>query len=151
MYTWPAGRASGVGYRAAMGHIEPTAAQLEQLAALPQDAAVVMLNLVRYRSTCPDDSVAAGMTGEEAYAEYGRRVAALEPPFAGVMETVAPVEATVVGPDDESWDLMVLVRYPTVASFLGAISRPDYEEAGQWRTAALSDSRLIATASPPAG
>jgi len=127
-----------------MGHIEPTDEQLAALAGLPADEPLVMLNLLRFRTECAGDSVGAGMTGEDAYRRYGDGVGALEPPFAGEAQQIASGKTTVIGPHDERWDLMLLVRYASPQAFIDAVTRPDYREIAVWRTAALDDSRLIA-------
>ena len=55
------------------------------------------------------------------------------------------VAGTVIAPDGEGWDDAVLVEYPSRKAFLDMIARPDYQAAVPHRTAALEDSRLIAT------
>jgi len=55
------------------------------------------------------------------------------------------VPQTVIGPDGVRWDDAILVRYPSRKAFLGMVSRPDYRRITAHRTAALDDSRLIAT------
>lgn len=56
------------------------------------------------------------------------------------------VRRTVIGPEGEPWDDAILVQYPSRKVFLAMVSRPDYRKAAMHRTAALADSRLIATA-----
>jgi hypothetical protein len=51
-----------------------------------------------------------------------------------------------LGPPEERWDLALLVRYPSKVAFLALVSNPDYQNITVHRTAALEDSRLIATA-----
>lgn len=127
-----------------MGHIAPTEEQLAALRGLPIDEPVVMLNLIRFRDRCADDSVAAGMSGRESYRTYGRMLGELGDGFPGAVESAAVGRTTVIGPADEAWDEMLLVRYPTIRSFIEMLSDPGYQEAARWRTAAVADSRLIA-------
>ena len=125
-------------------HVSPTAEQFTQLQDLPQDQPIVMLNLLRYAEQAHPGHGCDGMTGAEAYAEYGRRLQALGPdifvaePFWG-----GAGGATVIGPDGERWDHMLLVRYTSVAAFIGMATHPEYLEAAKARTAALDDSRLV--------
>ncbi|MEM7093220.1 MAG: DUF1330 domain-containing protein [Actinomycetota bacterium] len=125
-------------------HVSPTAEQFAQLQQLPQDQPIVMLNLLRYAEQAHPGHGCDGMTGEEAYTEYGRRLRALDPsifvaqPFWG-----GAGGATVIGPESEQWDHMLLVRYESVAAFIGMATHPEYLEAASARTAALDDSRLI--------
>jgi uncharacterized protein (DUF1330 family) len=52
---------------------------------------------------------------------------------------------TVVAPPGERWDDVLLVEYPSRQAFLEMVDRHDYQTAAVHRTAALEDSRLIAT------
>jgi uncharacterized protein (DUF1330 family) len=55
-------------------------------------------------------------------------------------------KALLLGSPEERWDLALLVRYPSKEAFLALVSNPDYQAITVHRTAALEDSRLIATA-----
>ena len=55
------------------------------------------------------------------------------------------VASAVIAPEGEEWDGAVLVEYPSAAAFIEMMSSPDYRAASPHRTAALLDSRLIAT------
>ena len=50
-----------------------------------------------------------------------------------------------IAPEAEAWDDAVLVEYPSRAAFLKMLSEPTYQAAVPHRSAALMDSRLIAT------
>lgn len=126
--------------------VHPTDAQIAALRewgdANP-DEPVIMINLLRFAARAHEGYGCDGMTGQEAYAEYGRRLMALDPPFAGTPVVLAGTHVDVIAPDDEHWDQMILVRYDSAAAFMEATSRPDYLEASKCRDAALDDSRLI--------
>jgi uncharacterized protein (DUF1330 family) len=51
----------------------------------------------------------------------------------------------VIAPEDETWDQIFLVKYPSVDAFMTMLKMPDYLAATVHREAALEDSRLIAT------
>ena len=53
--------------------------------------------------------------------------------------------ASVIAPEGETWDEVLLVQYPFGQAFLNMVQMPDYQAATVHRTAALADSRLIAT------
>jgi hypothetical protein len=55
------------------------------------------------------------------------------------------VAVSVIAPEGEEWDDAVLVEYPSRKAFLDMLALPDYQAAVFHRTAALDDSRLIAT------
>ena len=51
--------------------------------------------------------------------------------------------APLIGPVDERWDRVMLVRYPSIAAFLSMTDDPGYRAGVGHRTAALLDSRLV--------
>lgn len=116
---------------------------LEAMAGKDPDQPVVMLNLLRYRERAQSGFGVDGMSGEDAYREYGRRFAELNPRFGGEPIWMGAAERTVIG--DEQWDLVILVRYPKRSLFLAMIGDPDYQAIAPIRAAALADSRLVET------
>jgi uncharacterized protein (DUF1330 family) len=132
--------------------IHPDPALIAALAQLDDDQPVVMLNMLRFRALAsyPEGSGHATCSGREAYARYGAAVlkhlqaAGGKPIFRGT------AELALIAPPTERWDEILLVQYPTRAAFLRMISDPDYLAASVHRTAAIEDSRLIATR-PPRG
>ncbi len=131
-----------------MPSIEPSPTQLEKLLAdSAADASIVMINLLRYRdrASYPSGSDAAPCTGREAYQRYGANVTPMLAEAGGRILWFGNVAQTVIGPEGEHWDEAILVQYPSRKAFLGMVSRPDYLKAAVHRTAALADSRLIAT------
>lgn len=51
----------------------------------------------------------------------------------------------VIAPSEEKWDLILLVEYPSFAMLQKLFANPEYQAAIFHRTAALEDSRLIAS------
>lgn len=123
-------------------YINPTPESMAELAVL--EGPILMLNLLAFREMANEGSVADALTGREAYQEYGRRVLALGDVFTGAVVTRGPGAAMVIGPEDKHWDEMLVVRYSSVAAFVDMVTNADYQEIAKWRTAAISDSRLIA-------
>jgi uncharacterized protein (DUF1330 family) len=111
------------------------------------DGPIVMINLLRYREHAeyPPDSTASPCSGREAYQRYGAVATQKVAEVGGRILWMGKVQAIVIGPDGEEWDDAVLVRYPSRKAFLEMVGQPDYQAAGVHRTAALDDSRLIAT------
>ena len=131
-----------------MASIEPSPEQLQTLiAAAADDTPIVMINLLRYRDRAayPSGSDAAVCSGREAYQRYGGSVTAMVIEAGGRILWFGNVAQIVIGPDAERWDDAVLVQYPSRTAFITMVSRPDYLLASVHRTAALADSRLIAT------
>lgn len=130
-----------------MASIELQPGALEAaLQKIPSGVAVTMLNLLRFRDRAyyPDaDSV---ISGREAYAVYSREAIQHVTAIGGEVVIHTNTLATLIAPPDETWDLMLLVRYPSIEKFAAMISNPAYQQIAKHRTAALADSRLIAMA-----
>lgn len=107
------------------------------------DEPVVMLNLLRYREVAEDGHGVDGMEGQAAYRVYGKKFAELGPRFGGEPIWMGKAGASIIGEDDEDWDIVILVRYPTRRQFVDMINDPDYQAIAPIRAAALADSRLI--------
>src|SRR5256885_351510 len=107
----------------------------EALAAFAKRAAdgpVYMLNLLEF---LPDG-------GAERYGEYGQAVAPLLEGVGGRAVFAGRPSESLIG--DGSWDLMVLVEYPTRQAFLDMVSSPAYQEIAHLRTESLRRSELRA-------
>ena len=137
-----------------MPSIEPSAQQLEEFLAAPaDDAPIVMINLLRYRDRAqyPPGSTAEPCSGRDAYQRYGAEVLPMLAAVGGKILWLGNAKHTVIGPQAERWDDAVLVQYPSRNAFLTMISRPEYQRIAVHRSAALDDSRLIATATASSG
>ena len=113
----------------------------------PVGRPVVMLNLLRYRERAeyPANFDAAPCSGEEAYQRYGAIAAQRIASVGGRVVWAGKADLTLIGPDDENWDTVVLVEYPSKQAFAEMIQQPEYMAVAPHRTAALADSRLVAT------
>lgn len=123
--------------------IETKPDAVERMAAAETDDPVVMLDLLRYRVQAEDGHGVDGMTGQAAYREYGKRIAELNPRFGGEPIWMGRAGDLVI--DDEEWDIVILVRYPTRRHFVAMLADPDDQAIAPIRSAALADSRLIET------
>jgi uncharacterized protein (DUF1330 family) len=124
-----------------MADVHPNDAGLAAMATGDPDEPVVMLNLLRYRDIAQAGHGVDGMSGREAYGEYGRRFATLQPRFGGEPIWMGRGLHPIIG--NEPWDIVILVRYPTRRQFLSMLKDPDYQAIAPIRAAALADSRLI--------
>lgn len=91
---------------------------------------VVMLNLLAFRPK----------TGRERYEEYGSAVAPLLEKAGGRIVFLGQPALALLGED--SWDLVVLVEYPSRQAFLDMIGSAEYQAIGHLRTEALARSEL---------
>ena len=131
-----------------MATVNPSAQQLAELQGRdPGTGPIVMLNLLRYHAQAryPADSDASPCTGREAYARYGAVAMRKVAQVGGRAFWMGAVQASVIAPQGEEWDDVVLIEYPSIKAFLGMIAMPDYLESSVHRTAALADARLILT------
>ncbi|MBL6751266.1 MAG: DUF1330 domain-containing protein [Nevskia sp.] len=130
-----------------MKTVEATPQRVQQFAgAVKPDAPVIMLNLLRYRAQAsfPPGSADAPCSGREAYRRYAAKALACVQAAGGRPLFGGKVAALPIAPDDEHWDDMLLVEYPSPQAFLQMVGSPEYRAVAHLRTAALEDSRLIA-------
>jgi hypothetical protein len=122
------------------------------VAAIPPGSPVFMVNLLRFRDQADygGRTDLAPCTGREAYfARYLPSFNETASPY-GTTELVfgGNVVGNVVGPQDEAWDGLGMVRYPSIEVFQQIIADPAYlEKAEPHRVAALAGWRLYATTS----
>ena len=115
--------------------VDPRGEDLKRFLAEDDGGPVVMLNLLRFR---PDG-------GRERYAEYVehfRRTASVhgaEVVYAGDGSTALVAEP------GQSWDAVLLVRYPTRQSFSDMVRDPEYQTGTHLRSEALEEAVLQAT------
>jgi uncharacterized protein (DUF1330 family) len=132
-----------------MKSINPNADKLGQvLAGIPQDKPIVMLNLLKFsdQASYPEDfSGDAAVTGREAYERYKKLIMPFISEVKGEMIWAGSAVGGVIIPDDESWDEVFLIRYNSINAFYEMLKNPGYQEITVHRTAALDDSRLVAT------
>jgi uncharacterized protein (DUF1330 family) len=91
---------------------------------------LVMLNLLAFK---PEG-------GRERYEEYGAAVAPLLEKAGGRIAFLGQPAMALIG--DGSWDLVVLVEYPTRQAFLDMIGSPEYQAVAHLRTEALTRGEL---------
>ena len=131
-----------------MGYVEPSPDRLRAfLEAGEDDSPVVMINLLRYRerASYPEGFDAEPCSGREAYQRYAAVAVQRVASVGGRMLWMGQVHCAVIAPGSEQWDDAALVEYPSRKAFLEMASQPEYQAAVTHRTAALEDSRLIAT------
>ncbi len=116
-----------------MSSIVPTDEALRALAANPDEGAVVMLNLLKFK----------GEAGARAYDRYVESVSKLleargaRPVYAGRAAEL------LVG--NETWDAILLVEYPSRNVFLEMVNSPEYRAAHVDREQGLEHTVLYAT------
>jgi uncharacterized protein (DUF1330 family) len=110
----------------------PNEQALAAFASRASDGPVYMLNLLEFQ---PDG-------GAERYAEYGAAVAPLFERAGGQAIFAGRPAESLIG--EGSWDMMLLVSYPTRQAFLDMVSSPEYQEIEHLRSESLVRSELRA-------
>lgn len=109
---------------------------------------VVMLNLLRFRrvadySAHPELAFEGPCTGAEAFDRYIAHALPHVRESGGDLLFMGKGGPFLIGPEDESWDLVMLVRHRSEQSFLSFASNEAYLAGIGHRTAAIEDSRLL--------
>ena len=139
-----------------MASINPTRGQFAALRAVPQDAPVLMINLLRFNKVAEyaagdPESGAAPVSGETAYGRYAAETLEIVLAAGGSQDWIGKPMLTVIGPGDEAWDHAFVARYPSSRAFMDMVKNPDYQRAVRHRNAATADSRLICCAEAAPG
>ncbi len=120
----------------ASGPERPNEEGFAELTRRAGEGPVTMLNLLAFR---PDG-------GRERYAEYGAAVLPLLEGVGGRVVFQGMAGPVVLGAD--SWDLVVLVEYPSRAAFLEMVGSDEYQAIAHLRTEALARGELHPLDSP---
>ena len=129
-------------------HLEPTQDAGRELFSRGISGPVVMLNLLRFRevadySAYPDMAPEQAISGEEAYRRYMRETLPYLEQSGGEVLFFGRGGTFFIGPVEERWDAVLLVKQASLQSFLAFASNPDYLPVLAHRVAALEDSRLL--------
>ncbi len=119
----------------------PTKEQIKALLESDLETPVVMLNLLKFAERAGGDGAGSG---RDSYARYGERVRTMLEQVGGRILWQGRADSVVIGGDDDEWDAVILVEYPSRKAFIEMTSSPKYDDVSKDRTAGLADSRLIA-------
>ncbi|WP_291994044.1 DUF1330 domain-containing protein [Candidatus Accumulibacter sp. ACC003] len=128
------------------------AGAMAELAALPDGQPFALINLLLYKEWAeyPPGTVSEKLTGKQAYERYTELVVPLVNEVGGVPMWRGSLAVNLIGPDDERWDEVLIMQYPSRGAFQRMLANPDYQATVLHRTAAVSDSRLYGATSPEA-
>jgi hypothetical protein len=129
-------------------HLEPSDENARRFFERQIDGPVTMLNLLRFREQAdytefPHLASPEPISGSEAYDRYVRHTIPFLTASGGSIEFFGRGGHNFVGPGDERWDLVMLVRQSSVDDFLALASNDEYLAGIGHRTAAVEDSRLL--------
>lgn len=109
---------------------------------------IVMLNLLRFRkvadySATPPLAPSSPISGREAYDLYVKHTLPYLREMGGEVVFIGDGGDYLIGPLEERWDVVILVRHRSVEAFMSFASNEGYLAGIGHRTAALVDSRLL--------
>lgn len=109
---------------------------------------VVMLNLLRFRdvadySDMPELAPAEAISGAQAFQLYVAHTRPYLEASGGELVFFGKGGHFLIGPAEERWDAVMLVRQRSVGDFMAFASNTEYLRGLGHRTAALEDSRLL--------
>ncbi len=128
-----------------MGNIHASDSQLDALRAhAARPGTVTMLNLLKFRDSADYSQHAdePPRTGESAYAFYAALALPIVSSHGGRTVFTGNLNEPVIGPATREWDQVLLVEYPSVATFIEMVESSEYRAISYHRSAALQDSRL---------
>lgn len=114
----------------------------------PPKGNVIMLNLLKFKEIAdyseakhlkPDSEI----SGREAYQLYMQHTTPFLEEAGSELIFMGSANTFLIGPQEEDWDLMLLVKHASVQKFMGFANNPEYLAIAGHRTAALDDSRLL--------
>jgi hypothetical protein len=115
---------------------------------------LTMMNLLRFRdwadySATPELAPSQPISGSAAYDLYVRHTVPFLVASGGSIEFFGTGGALFVGPEEERWDLVMLIRQTSVDDFFAFASNEGYLAGVGHRTAALEDARMLPLVARP--
>ncbi len=129
-----------------MNYLDVSAQAGARYFSVPSTGPVVMLNLLRFKDKAvfPEGKdPGVSMTGREAYRKYMEYTLPLVEASGGEVLFWGKAEHFLIGPETETWDMVLLVRHRSKEVFLEFAQHEDYLKTAFYRSAALADSRLL--------
>lgn len=131
-----------------MAYLAPTTELGRRLVMRQLSGNILMLNLIKLKvvadySDVPELAPDKPVSGREAYQAYIDQTRPFLEKSGGRLDLVAEGGSWLIGPEDERWDLVLLVRQKDMETFFKFETDPDYQKILGHRTAAVEDSRLL--------
>ena len=109
-----------------------------------------MLNFLEYSEEAnfevdAEHASAEPISGAEAYAEYGDRMATSLASVGGRIVWRSTALEQVSGTDDGQWHEIAIATYPSTQALMTMYAKPAYRAAHVYRKAGLARTRLVAT------
>ena len=114
---------------------------IDELAKLPDEGPVVMLNLMRFHT----GALSGKGTGEDAYLRYSALAIKQIKARGGTIIWTGKPETVALGLQAQNaWDYVALVQYPSRAAFIAMMTSPEYALANAERIDGCAEHAIIA-------
>jgi uncharacterized protein (DUF1330 family) len=98
-----------------------------------------MINLLKFKEKAEyEDGRDTDLTGEQAYAIYGKEVMEHLKKVDGKWSFGGSISRLMLGEVEELWDSVAIARYPSRKAMLKMITDPEYLESNKHRVAGLA-------------
>lgn len=129
-------------------YLEPTQQSGRAFVMRRMQGKVVMLNLLRLRETAdysanPELAPESPISGAEAFDRYIQHTLPFLRESGGDLLFLGSGGALLIGPENERWDLAMMVEQSSADSFLAFADNGEYLAGIGHRTAAIEDARLL--------
>ncbi len=129
-------------------YLNPTQTASRDLIMRNISGPLVMLNLLRFRALgdyveTPELAPIATISGKDAYQLYIKHTVPHLLQSGGEILFLGKGGAFLVGPENEQWDEVMLIKQNSIDNFMAFASNQEYIKGIGHRTAALEDSRLL--------
>ena len=129
-------------------YIDATDEAAIRLFSSSHDGEICMLNLLRFRaiadySTFPNLVPEVQISGREAYQKYIDHTLPFLEASGGKIDFIGGADHFFVGPQDERWDVAMVIRQSSLNDFLSFATNEEYLKGICHRSAALVDSRIL--------
>ena len=129
--------------------VMPNETQLKEFNEQEEDKPIFMVNLLKFKKLAQyPDKRETNLTGQEAYAIYGKEVVEHLAKVGGKPIFGGNVERLMLGEVEDLWDQVAIAMYPSRKAMLEMISDPDYIKSAQHRVAGLKGQLNIETVIP---
>ena len=129
-------------------YLEPTQESGKELFTRGIQGPVIMLNLIRLNETAdysnyPNLKPSEPITGQQSYQKYMQHTQPFLKQNGGELMFLGEAGKYFIGPSDQQWDLVLLVKQKSLTDFMAFASNPEYLAGIGHRMAAIKDSRLL--------
>ena len=119
--------------------VHPTKEQMEEFLEGDSDTPIAMINLLKFKEKAEyEDGRDTDLTGEQAYAIYGKEVVEHLKKVGGKISFGGSINRLMLGEVEELWDTTFIAKYPSKKAMLKMITDPDYLESNKHRVAGLA-------------